>query len=112
MSENPTLQDLLERDKDVIGGLKRQGETSKIEPEWVMLAELGLYFGWEAIRDARANQITIEEMHKLIVAGRKLKALERYNGVMDTYSAFMGTQSKKGASSLKDTLRNLRKQWQ
>lgn len=112
MNKAPSLQELLERDKDVIEQLQKKRKSSAIEPEWVLLAEFGLHFGWEAVRDAREDKISFAEMNKLLAASRALKAAERYNVILDIYTANAAVHDKKGATALKETLRDLKNKWQ
>lgn len=107
--EELTLEQLLERDKDKIDDLAKLKASIEVEPEWVVLAEFGIYFGWDAVRDVRNNVITSDDMYGLLAGARRVKSLNRYNGVVDTYTAFAGTQTQDGAKALKNLLGELRK---
>lgn len=48
--------------------------NNKISSEMYMLAEFGLMYGWEAIRDVKSDFITGEEMFALLEAGHKVLA--------------------------------------
>lgn len=99
----------MERDADKIEALQRVKDSAKIEPEWLLLAEFGLYFGWEAVLSVREDKISYEEMNKLLKAARTMKAIDRYNNVMDIYAATIAPNDK--AKALKETLKGLRNQW-
>lgn len=105
-NELPTLQDLLERDADKIAQFKREKKAKKIEPEWILLAEFGMYFGWSAVMDARNDVISFAEMNKLLAAARRIEATNRYNEVIDTYSAIVAVHDK--GKALKQTLKGIR----
>lgn len=111
-NENPSLNELLERDKDLIQELEKARDGGKVEPEWVLLAEFGLYFGWQAVKDVREDNISFQEMNKILSAARKIRAMNRYNEVMDIYLAYAAVHDKKGAAALKETLKSLKRTWQ
>lgn len=108
----PTLDDLLKRDKESgkLDELTKQKESTSVDQEWVILAELGLYFGWDAVVSARNNNLTMGDMNKLLIGARKLSVQKRYNEVIDMYTALAGSQSKDGVKAVKSHLRELRKQ--
>lgn len=104
-----TLQDLLERDKDKIQKTARNTKATVVDPEDEMLAEFGLYFGWEAIWAVKTNSITANDMQTLTMGARKVNAANRYNEVVDMYTAFAATQTKEGGKALKERLSEIRK---
>lgn len=108
--ELPTLQELLERDALKIKELSKSREKSKIEPEWVLLAEFGLFFGWQAVVDARNDKISFQEMNKLLSAARRIESTNRYNRIIDNYVA-IAAQYDKG-KALKATLKEIKNTWQ
>lgn len=110
-NEKPSLEELLERDKEAIEQLQKAREGGKVEPEWVLLAEFGLYFGWQAVKDVREDRLSFEELNKMLSAARKIKAMNRYNEVMDIYLAYAAVHDKKGAAALKETLKSLKRTW-
>lgn len=86
----PTLKDLLERDKDKIDKLSNDKNSAKVDPEWSVIAEFGLYYGWEAAKDVRENRISYSDMEKLLQAARQIEAKNRYNRIIDMSYAFAG----------------------
>lgn len=108
--ENPTLQELLQRDADKIAETRRVRDKSKIEPEWLLLAEFGLYFGWQAVKDVREDKMSFDDMNKLLAAARRIESTNRYNRVIDTYSAIIAPHDK--GKALKQTLKGIRDTWQ
>ena len=109
-SESPTLQELLERDADKIKASSRGRDKNKLEPEWVLLAEFGLYFGWQAVQDVRQDNISFSEMNKLLAAARQAESTKRYNRVMDQYATAIAPHDK--GKALKQTLKGIRSTWQ
>lgn len=69
-------------------------KSNKISNEMYLLAEFGLMFGWEAIRDARNDVITFEEMFALIEAGKKVQARELLEHGTTTTASVMSAFSK------------------
>lgn len=108
--ELPTFDELLQRDADIIQESHKSREKSRLEPEWVLLAELGLHFGWQAVMDVREDKISFAEMNKLLAAARRLDSMNRYNRVMDTYVANIALHDK--GKALKQTLKGIKETWQ
>ena len=107
--KKPTLQDLLERDKDKIAQLARVNKGTTVDPEDELLSEFGLYFGWDAVWAVKTNSITANDMHTLILGARRVNAANRYNIIVDNYYAYAATQSDKGGKAFKDRLREITK---
>lgn len=109
-NELPTLQELLERDKAVIKKATNVRKSRELEPEWILLAEFGLFFGWQAVQDVRNDNISFAEMNKLLAAARRIDSQNRYNKVMDMYAATIAVHDK--GKSLKQTLKGIKDSWQ
>lgn len=108
-NELPTFDELLQRDADKIEEIKKVvngRKKSKVEPEWLLIAEFGLYFGWQAVLDVRNDVISFGEMNKMLAATRSIKATERYNRVIDAYAASIALHDK--GKALKQTLNGIR----
>ena len=100
----------MERDASKIKELKKSRENKKIEPEWVLLAEFGLFFGWQAVVDAREDKISFQEMHKLVIAARRIESTNRYNRIIDNYVAVIAPHDK--GKAFKSTLKGIKDTWQ
>lgn len=87
MDRDLTLDEMMQRDAAIIKSFRKSTTSTKVEPEWTLLAEFGLYFGWQAVLDVRENRISFAEMHELIKAARVIKIVERYNFTVDVASA-------------------------
>lgn len=109
MNNLPTFQELLERDAEKIKEIGKSLNKARLEPEWLILAEFGSYFGWQAVMDVRNDNITFQEMHKLLAASRRLESIRRYNNVMDTYAANIAIHDK--GKALKQTLKGIKDSW-
>lgn len=112
---SPELQEALDRDtaNGKLGQVTQQLEA-KADTAWVQLAEFGLYYGWDAIRDVRRNALNADEFMELLKAARVVKSMERYNGLIDNYIALAAVQPSKDGKAgkvLTKTLRDLEKQW-
>lgn len=107
MNPTPTIQDLLERDKDKIAELSRNRASERPDPMWELLAEFGLYFGWQATLDAMNDEISFRDFNDLLKAARRIDAAKRHNFVLDTYMANAASQTKDGAKVLRKYLGEL-----
>lgn len=115
MNNDLTLQELLERDADKIGELKRARNGNKVDPSWLMIAEFGLYFGWEAAKEVMDNpNFPYEKMVELLKAARTVRAVDRYNFITDIHlavAAAQGGKDNKAAKELDKILKDLENKW-
>lgn len=107
-----TLEQLLERDKDKLGELARLREQNQVAPEEMLIAEFGLYYGYEAMLSVMNNEITYKQMSDLTLAARKIEGQKRYNRVIDAYAAHIATKAKKPHNTITKYLKEISKQWQ
>lgn len=57
--------------------LKEQSGEYHVDFEYMILAEVGMYFGWQAIRDIVNNEVKdMDSIYELIRAARKLKGIK------------------------------------
>jgi hypothetical protein len=85
----PNLLDLMrpEDRERAVARFKRRMEGSdkfdnRISSEMYLLAELGYYFGWQAIRDVKENFYTMEEIYPILEGAKKVwysKLVEQAN---------------------------------
>lgn len=81
-----------------------------VDNEWLLLAEFGKAYGWEAYKDARDDKIGAPEMLTLIEANRKLEAMQLYKA---SYASLVGAgsaQAKKPSSVFKSMTKDIIKQ--
>lgn len=93
-----------------INAAREQKEASKIEREWRLLAELGMYYGWQAVRDVRQNEVDIDTFNMMIKAGRKVEAQKTLDYAHATFGAVAATKSKNPSSALKKVLKHFYKE--
>lgn len=101
-----SFQQLLERDAAKIREAHKARVKDKLEPEWVVLAEFGMYYGWQAIVAVRNDEITFQDMNKLLAGARQITATHRYNNIIDNYVAVIAPHDK--AKSFKQTLKGIK----
>ena len=90
--------ELLQRDAEKI---KQIGESRKavvakqgVEPEFLLLAEFGLFFGWQAVQGAMNNEISFAQMHKLLEGARRVESINRYNRLIDAFAVKVSPHDK------------------
>lgn len=74
---------------------RRDFESDRVSPEIYLVAELGYYLGYEAIRDVRNNVIDLDEMFALLEGCRKVwysKLVETSRGSMIAFGVSMSKQ--------------------
>lgn len=102
-----SLQDLLDKeDPDKLAKIAKITEGTRVDPEDELVAELGIYFGWEAIVAVKSNVpwLTIDVVQTLVNGARKINAANRYNRVID-----MRYSSNADAKEFNKHLSNIRK---
>lgn len=82
-------------------------KSNKISNEMYILAEFGLMFGWDAIKDARNDLITFEEMFALIEAGKKVMARETLEHGTVTTASVMSAFSKSNGSRIQSGMKQI-----
>lgn len=94
MNQKPKAQNLLDlatpEELEKIQAHQSSTGSVPVDDYWMLLAEFGKAYGWEAYKDARDDKITLEEMMTLIEASRKLEHLQQYK---DTLAVFYGSGS-------------------
>ena len=53
---------------------QKERKAHRISPEIHMIAELGYFLGYEAIRDVRENKIDLDEVYALLEGCRKARS--------------------------------------
>lgn len=82
--------------------------NNKISSEMYMLAEFGLMYGWEAVRDVKNDTITGEEMFALLEAGHKVLANRTIEHGVSTSVAIGSQFSKTPQSTFDNGMRQFR----
>ena len=62
----------------------------KVDDYWLLLAEFGMAFGWQAYKDAVEDKIDAPTMMTLVEASRRIKASERLH---QAEASFIGSAS-------------------
>ena len=73
----------------------------------LLLAEFGKYYGWQAIRDVLADEVSYETNKAWVNAGRSLAIRDHILRVNDMYVAVGASQAKKGDKVLKQYVKQL-----
>lgn len=90
-------------------------KKEKIPPQIYLLAEAGVYFGWQAIVDARRGYtearddngnlvkipLTMEEFNGLVMAGKKFRYSDYINQARGTQTAVGSVLSKNSKATFK-----------
>lgn len=101
--DNISSEDLKKVQRYATAGLKVYSED-------MLLAELGMKFGWEAYKAARDDEIDAKEMMTMIISSRKIEALEQLRMAQAVYIGAGSAQSKKPSQTFKSMTTKLEKQ--
>lgn len=63
-------------------------------PEEYALAELGMYFGWQAVRDVLDNKVSTEDFQSILNGGRKVWYSQVYDIAMASVAAYSAPKTK------------------
>lgn len=99
-------------------------KREKIPPQIYLLAEAGVYFGWQAIVDARRGYteaqddagnlikipLSMEEFNGLVMAGKKFRYSDYINQARGTQTAVGSVLSKNSKTSFEKGIRPFMKQ--
>lgn len=99
-------------------------KKEKIPPQIYLLAEAGVYFGWQAIVDARRGYteardddgnlvkipLTMEEFNGLVMAGKKFRYSDYINQARGTQTAVSSVLSKNSKQTFRDGMRPFMKE--
>lgn len=78
-----------------------------VDQEWLLLAEFGLKFGWQAYLDAKTDKIEMKEMLTLIEASRKLEWAAIFNEARTTLIGVGSANSKKPSQTFKSLTKDI-----
>ena len=95
------LLEIPEADLNKIRSINEQKEAIKVDDEWIILAEFGMKFGWEAYKDARDDKICSAEMAMLLAASRKIDNRDLYRNAQASYIGCGSSQSTNPADTFK-----------
>ena len=118
--ERDKMKDAFKKRMAGDGTYKRE----KIPPQIYLLAEAGVYFGWQAIVDARRGYteatddngnivkipLTMEEFNGLVMAGKKFRYSDYINQARGTQTAVGSVLSKNAKTSFEKGIRPFMKQ--
>ena len=118
--ERDKMKDAFKKRMAGDGTYKRE----KIPPQIYLLAEAGVYFGWQAIVDARRGYteatdddgnivkipLTMEEFNGLVMAGKKFRYSDYINQARGTQTAVGSALSKNAKTSFEKGIRPFMKQ--
>jgi len=85
-SQSGRLEPLTPKEQATIKGrIARQHKM--ISQEWLGLSELGVYFGWEAVRDVINDVITLEQADMFVTGARKVHSTHVYDFAVASLAA-------------------------
>lgn len=107
---NPQYLEISPQDLEKIARRREQDESTKVDPEWRLLAEFGDYYGWSAIQAVRNNEIDIDTFNGLLAGGRKVWAGKILDLSTMVFGAVAAANSKKPQTVLTKVLKNFYKE--
>lgn len=83
--------------------------STVVDDEWMLLAEFGKAYGWEAYQAAKNDEVSLQEMMILIEANRRLEYKDQYRMSQAAFAGAGSAQSKKPSSTFRALTKNLLK---
>lgn len=96
-------------EKERMSKYKRKETTRKTPPSARILAELGILYGWAAVRDALENNISPNLMLNLIKEGRRLHNIRLTEQYRLTFECLTSAFSKHGDQRISRIINDLGK---
>lgn len=96
-------------EKERMSKYKRKETTRKTSPSARILAELGILYGWTAVRDALENNISPNLMLNLIKEGRRLHNIRLAEQYRLTFECLTSAFSKHGDQRISRIINDLGK---
>ena len=96
-------------EKERMSKYKRKETTRKTPPSARILAELGILYGWTAVRDALENNISPNLMLNLIKEGRRLHNIRLAEQYRLTFECLTSAFSKHGDQRISRIINDLGK---
>lgn len=96
-------------EKERMSKYKRKETTRKASPSARILAELGILYGWTAVRDALENNISPKLMLNLIKEGHRLHNIRLAEQYHLTFECLTSAFSKHGDQRISRIINDLRK---
>lgn len=96
MNKKPlkSLPSLSGTDKAKVERAKKSGESVKVDDFQLTIAEFGIYYGWDAVKDVLDNKIDGETMMWLLVSARKVAMRHRYFNAQTSMIGAVSANSK------------------
>lgn len=107
---SPKPLELTQEDLDKVAARKEKDDATKVSPEWRLLSEFGMYYGWEAIVAVRKNEISIDEFNSLLAGARKAWAARLIDLSTVVYTSLVASNSKKPQTAINRGLKEFIKE--
>lgn len=79
----------------------KRDATPKLSEENLLIAEFGMYYGWEAMRAAQSDEVSADEFSWLLDAARRVDTRNQYNLASAVFTAVASANSKKPSADFK-----------
>lgn len=96
--------------KKKIAKRKTIQKEQEVDDEWALVAEFGLYFGWEAVKEVLNDDISKDLLLALVLGARKVRSIDRYEATQGMFLAHVSTKSKKPADTFMKVTKKMRTQ--
>lgn len=79
----------------------KRDATPKLSEENLLIAEFGMFYGWEAMRAAQSDEISADDFSWLLDAARRIDTRNQYNLASAVFTAVASANGKKPSSDFK-----------
>lgn len=101
------LNNISKEDLEKVKQVQGSGSYYTVDEEWLLLAEFGMTFGWDAYIAVKNDEIDTPEMYTLIEASRKVKSRQRYEDTESHFISIMASKAKKQSSAFKKATKSM-----
>lgn len=89
---------------------RAKNEATKVDENWLFIAEFGFYFGWDGVRAILNNEITMDVANILLTGARKVWSGHLYDHATASFIGSISSQTKKPSQTFKKATRDMLKQ--
>lgn len=90
-----------------VAAARAKNEATKVDENWLFIAEFGFYYGWDGIQAILNNEITMDVANTLLAGARKVWSGRLYDHSMASFIGASSAQAKKPNQIFKKATRDI-----
>lgn len=99
--------ELTQDELNKVAATRAKNESTKVDENWLFIAEFGYYYGWQGVKAILDNEITMDVANILLAGARKVWAGHLYDHASAAFIGSISAQSKKPNQTFAKATKNL-----